>query len=148
MGVFKRLKKISFCEGFFLSAVLSVLAFCIFIFAQAPTLQAWSSGSILAGLCYFSLCVLFDIFVFSKEQNERMQILAGLCLSMVFLVSSGMLGYIFFATDTLSVLKLIGLLFLSSWIFTFCLWGECFAFFKYEERKKEIIDGLIQILKN
>lgn len=87
MKTLEFLRKISFREGFFSIVMLIGIALYIVNFVEAPTLESLSTAWLLLA-CFFALCLLSDLFRLpSAERAERMQIVAGLCLTLVFLVA-------------------------------------------------------------
>jgi len=136
-------RKISLREGFFLSAVSVIIAYYIFRFVQVPVLQTWWHNGIIAVICFFVLCLLVDFGIPSKAQAERLQILAVLSLTLMFLVSSGMLYYMFMATSPISGPVFGAMLIASFVVYAFFLFWECIVFFQYEEANADVTGGLI-----
>lgn len=135
MKALEFLRKISFREGFF-SVVMSVaVVLYIISFVQAPTLENLCNAWWALG-CFFALCLVTNLFRFSSaERAERMQIVAGLCLTLVFLAVLVLAFYyaislrIIFTGQFFSILCLLFVLYGLSMVILSCV------FFKYKGPK-------------
>ena len=141
------LRKISFREGFF-SVVMSVAVVLYIInFVQAPTFESLSTAWMLLA-CFFALCLLSDLFRLpSAERAERMQIVAGLCLTLVFLVALVAAFYYAVSLHMIFTGQFFSILCLLFVLYGLSLAIYSFAFFHYEKRQEEITDG-VRKMKN
>ena len=147
MKALEFLRKISFREGVFFVMMLVAVMLYINSFVQAPTLENLCNAWWTLG-CFFALCLVTNLFRFSSaERAERMQIVAGLCLTLVFLAVLVLAFYyaislrIIFTGQFFSTLCLLFVLYgLSLAIYSF-------AFFHYKKRKEEITGG-VRKMKN
>lgn len=104
-------------------------------FVQAPTLENLCNAWWTLG-CFFALCLVTNLFRFSSaERAERMQIVAGLCLTLVFLAVLVLAFYyaislrIIFTGQFFSILCLLFVLYGLSMVILSCV------FFKYKGPK-------------
>lgn len=147
MKTLEFLRKISFREGFFCLVMLAAVATYVVSFVEAPTIESLGNAWMLLA-CFFALCIVTELFhIPSEERAERMQIVAGLCLTLVFLVALVAAFYyavslhIIFTGQFFSTLCLLFVLYgLSLAIYSF-------AFFHYKKRKEEITGG-VRKMKN
>ena len=95
--------------------VLAIIACYIFRFAQVTTLETWWHGGLFVAICFVVLCLLSDLGLPSKQQAERMQILAGLSLTLIFLVCLGLLFYMFIFTNLISA-PIFGAMLIASFV--------------------------------
>lgn len=142
MSTLELFKKISFREGFFLSMAIVIIACYIFRFMQVTTLETWCHSGIIAAICFLVLCLMFDFGKLSKERNERMQIFAGLSLTLLLFVSCGMSYYLYIADNLVSGRIFCAMLIASFVVYMFLLYLECIAFFQYQESETKETDGL------
>ena len=147
MKTLEFLRKISFREGFFSIVMLIGIALYIVNFVEAPTIESLGNAWMLLA-CFFALCIVTELFrIPSEERAERMQIVAGLCLTLVFLVA--LVAAFYYAV---SLHMIFTGQFFSTLCLLFVLYGlslaiYSFAFFHYKKRKEEITGG-VRKMKN
>lgn len=139
--VFEWLKKISSKEGFFLIVVLSGMAYYIFKFVQTPIFPVWEFGGVSAVICFFTLCLVADFAISSKESADRMKVLASLSLTIIYLACMGMLYVLFIAENPIAGQTFAFALVLSSLVYVIVLFLEHIIFFQGDEYKKEKPNG-------
>lgn len=139
--VFEWLKKISSKEGFFLIVVLSGMAYYIFKFVQTPIFPVWRFGGVSAVICFFTLCLVADFGISSKERADRMKVLASLSLTIIYLACMGMLYVLFIAENPISGQTFVFALVLSSLVYVIGLFLEYIIFSQSDECKKEKPNG-------
>ena len=145
MKISESLKKISFREGFFFLVMLAAVTTHIVLFAQAPTEKSLGAGGLVL-ICFFAMCFLTDLFRLPSEwRAERMQILAGMCLSLAFLTNLGMASCYAFATGIFFTGQFFCTVLLEVFLYLLSIMAYSVLFFRYRERKTEFLGGMRKV---
>lgn len=142
MKITEHLKKISFREGLFLIVMLAVIVWQIASCIQEPTKQTILFNGFESVVFFFVLCLCTTSDIPSPERAERMQIIAGLCLTLIYLVVLGELFYTAYTTHTVFSLIFWCTVLGISFGYALLLAIECMSFFQYEERRAEVVGGV------